>query len=73
MWDDVEDASAYRVYIYDSKTNKYKKYKDVSSSKCKVTKLKSGTKYKFKVVALKKSGSSYKEGEYATISVTTDK
>lgn len=73
VWDDVEDASAYRVYIYDSKTNKYKKYKDVSSSKCKVTKLKSGTKYKFKVVALKKSGSSYKEGEYATISVTTDK
>lgn len=73
VWDDVKGASAYRVYIYDSKTSKYKKYKDVSSSKCKVTNLKKGTKYKFKVVALKKNGGSYKEGEYATISVTTDK
>lgn len=73
VWDEVEGADAYRVYMYDSNTGKYKVYKTVSGESCKVTKLKSGTKYKFKVVALKKSGGKYKAGEYATISVTTKK
>lgn len=73
VWDDVTGASAYRVYKYDTKTKKYVKYKDVSSSKCKVTGLSANTKYKFKVVALKKTNGKYIEGEYATISVTTKK
>ena len=73
VWDDVTGASAYRVYKYDTKTKKYVKYKDVSASKCKITGLAANTKYKFKVVALKKNGSKYTEGEYATISVTTKK
>lgn len=73
VWDDVKGASAYRVYKYNSKTNKYEKYKDVSSSKCKVTELSANTTYKFKVVALKKVDGAYKEGEYVTISVTTKK
>ncbi len=71
VWDEVQGASGYRVYKYNSKTKKYEKYKDVTSTTCKVTGLSSKTKYKFKVVALKKSGNSYKTGEYATISVTT--
>lgn len=73
VWDDVTGADAYRVYVYDKKTGKYKKYKDVTSSKCKVTGLSANTTYKFKVVALKKSSGKYTEGEYATISVTTKK
>lgn len=73
VWDDVTGASAYRVYKYNSSKEKYEKYKDVSSSKCKISDLKPGTKYKFKVVALKKENGKYTEGEYATISVTTKK
>ncbi|MCI5751205.1 MAG: fibronectin type III domain-containing protein [Oscillospiraceae bacterium] len=73
VWDDVTGADAYRVYVYDKKTGKYKKYKDVTSSKCKVTGLSANTTYKFKVVALKKSSGKYTEGEYSTISVTTKK
>jgi len=73
VWDEVGGASAYRVYKYDSKTGKYVTYKTVKSEMCKITKLSAGTKYKFKVVALKKSGNKYKVGEYATITVTTKK
>ncbi len=73
VWDEVSGASAYKVYKYDSKTKKYVAYKTVKSEMCKITKLSAGTKYKFKVVALKKSGNKYKAGEYATISVTTKK
>lgn len=73
VWDDVTGASAYRVYKYNASKEKYEKYKDVTVSKCKITDLKAGTKYKFKVVALKKNQGKYTEGEYATISVTTSK
>ena len=75
VWDDVKGASSYRVYIYNSKTGKYEKYKDVKTAKCKIDKLSAGTKYKFKVVALKTNSETKKvtEGEYATISVTTNK
>ena len=75
VWDDVKGASSYRVYIYNSKTGKYEKYKDVKTAKCKIDKLSAGTKYKFKVVALKTNSETKKvtEGEYATISVTTSK
>ena len=64
---EIEDLETY------TKTKKYVKYKDVSASKCKITGLAANTKYKFKVVALKKNGSKYTEGEYATVSVTTKK
>ncbi len=70
-WDEVNGASAYRVYKYNEKTKKYEKYKDVTSTTCKVTGLSSKTKYKFRVTALKKSGKSYKTAKSATISVTT--
>lgn len=73
VWDDVKGASAYRVYIYNESKGKYEKYKDVTVSKCKITDLKAGTKYKFKVVALKKENGKYTEGEYVTCSVTTNK
>ncbi|MDE5991674.1 MAG: fibronectin type III domain-containing protein [Oscillospiraceae bacterium] len=59
-WDKVSGADAYRVYMYNEKTGKYEKYKDVTSAKCTVSDLKSGTAYKFKVAALVK-----KDGKYS--------
>lgn len=71
-WDATSGADAYRVYIYDSSTGEYEQYKDVSGTKCTVSGLKSGTTYKFKVAALKKSNGKYKAGKRSKeISVTT--
>lgn len=71
-WDAVDDADAYAVYIYDSKTGKYKKYKSVQSAKCAVTDLKKGTKYKFRVAALKKVNGKYQTGTLSdAITVST--
>lgn len=61
-WDAVSGADAYAVYVYNASTKKYEKYKTVSSAKCKVTGLKKGTKYKFVVKSLKKSGNKYVSG-----------
>ena len=58
-WKAVKGASAYRVYMYNSKTKKYATYKNVSSTSCKITGLKSNTTYKFKIAALVKSGKKY--------------
>lgn len=51
-WNKVSGAKAYRVYMYNAKTGKYVKYKDVGSEKCTVTGLDGDTKYSFKVYAL---------------------
>lgn len=55
-WNTVKGASGYRVFKYNADTKKYVKVKDVTGTRCKVTGLKSGTSYKFKVTTLKKSG-----------------
>lgn len=73
VWDDVKNASGYKVYRYDTAKKKYSLFKTVSGTSCKVTGLKSNTKYKFKVVAIAKSGGKTIESEYATITVTTKK
>lgn len=71
-WNEVSGADAYRVYMYNSKTGKYEKYKDVGTAQCTVTGLKSGTKYKFKVVALDKQNGKYTAGTSSpAFSVTT--
>lgn len=71
-WDAVSGADAYRVYMYDPSTGEYEEYKDVSGTKCTVSGLKSGTAYKFKVAALKKSNGKYKAGKRSKeISVKT--
>lgn len=48
-WSAVKGADGYRVYKYNSSTQKYEKYKDVLTTSCSVTKLKASTTYKFKV------------------------
>ncbi|MBR6338079.1 MAG: fibronectin type III domain-containing protein [Ruminococcus sp.] len=71
-WDEVDDADAYRIYQYDSKTEKFVKIKTVTGTKATVTGLKSGKKYFFKVASLTKSGKSYKLGGVSNkVSVTT--
>ena len=58
-WNAVKGADAYRVYICDNRSGKFKTYKTVSGTKCEVTKLTEGTGYRFKVAALTKNGSKY--------------
>ncbi len=75
-WDAVDGADAYRVYKYNSSSGKYEKYKNVAGNSCSVTGLKKGTKYKFKVAPLYKSGkrNSYTEGTVSkVVSAVTNK
>ncbi|MCM1382494.1 MAG: fibronectin type III domain-containing protein, partial [Muribaculaceae bacterium] len=58
-WGAVEGADMYRVYMYNEKTGKYEKYKDVKSAKCAITGLSANTKYKFKVTAYDKVDGKY--------------
>ena len=53
-WSKVTGASGYRVYVYNTKTKKYDKVKDVSGTSLKVSGLKSGAVYKYKVRAYTK-------------------
>ncbi|MEE1321617.1 MAG: hypothetical protein UHM85_08815, partial [Acutalibacteraceae bacterium] len=48
-WSKVTGADGYRVYKYNSKTKKYEYYKSTSSTSLKISKLKEGTAYKYKV------------------------
>lgn len=62
-WDAVKGADGYRIYMYNSESDKYEVYKSVKSTKCIVTGLKKGTKYKFKVSSLKDSNGRYTAGK----------
>lgn len=63
-WNEIDGADAYRVYMYDSETGKYKRIVTVRSNYYTVKKLESGT-YKFIVAAVTKTSSGYKNGEYS--------
>ena len=60
-WDKVSGADAYRVYLYDKASGKYKVYKNVSGTSCKVSGLSAGTEYKFRVSSLVKVNGKLKE------------
>lgn len=51
-WKRVNNADAYRVYIFDGSKNEYVQYKVVTGRSCTVTGLNGGAEYKFKVVSL---------------------
>ena len=53
-WNKVTGADGYRVYVYNTSTKKYDKLKDVKNPTLKVTSLKAGTAYKYKIKAYKK-------------------
>lgn len=52
-WKKTPAATGYNVYTYNAKTKKYTKIKEVKSNKIKLTSLKAGTAYTYKVRALK--------------------
>ncbi|MBQ6872961.1 MAG: fibronectin type III domain-containing protein, partial [Clostridia bacterium] len=54
-WSKVPKADGYRVYVYNTKTKKYEKLKDVTKTTLKISKLKAGTIYKYKVRAYTKT------------------
>ena len=71
-WSKVTGADGYRVYKYNSKTKKYVKLKDVTKNTLKISKLKAGTTYKYKVRAYTKDdGSIY--GAYSDVFATATK
>lgn len=75
-WDVVDGADAYKVYMLNSATGKYEKYKIVTKTSCKITGLSKGTKYYFKVSVMTKNGEKYKEKANSMskrVSVTTEK
>lgn len=51
-WSKVSVADAYRVFMFDSDTDEYEKYKNVTNTSCKISDLSAGKNYKFKVAAL---------------------
>ncbi|MGN0609150.1 MAG: fibronectin type III domain-containing protein [Oscillospiraceae bacterium] len=64
-WNKVNGADAYRVYMYDSYSKKFKKIKTTAETKATVTGLKNNKTYYFMLSAVKKSGNSYVSGEYS--------
>ncbi len=72
-WNKVADAEGYRVYKYNSKTKKYEKLKDVTKTSLKISKLKAGMAYKFKVRAFKKNGKKTVWGKYSAALETATK
>lgn len=55
-WSKVDGAKKYKIYKYDTKTNKYKYLKSTTKTSSKVSNLKSATTYKFKIKAYSKNG-----------------
>ncbi len=71
-WNKVSGADGYRVYKYNSKTKKYEKYKDVTKTTLKISKLSAGKTYKFKVRAyVKDDGTIW--GDYSKVFETATK
>lgn len=72
-WSKAKNAESYAVYMYSEKTKKYEKYKTVTGTKCTVTGLKAGTKYKFKVISYSKINGKNTQGNFSTVTVTVKK
>ena len=72
-WKAVPGVTGYRVYQYDTKTKKYVTLKTTTSTSCTVTKLKSGTSYKFAVKAYTIiNGKVFWSSGYKTITAATN-
>ena len=71
-WTAVTGADGYRVYKYNTKTKKYEKLKDVTKNTLKISKLKAGTTYKYKVRAYTKDDGTI-WGDYSKVFETATK
>ncbi len=56
-WTKAENANGYRVYIFDTKTNKFERKTSTTALTAKITGLKANTEYKFAVQAYYKASS----------------
>lgn len=74
-WKKIAGATGYRVYVYNTSTKKYTKVTTLSGNtktSCKVTGLKAGTSYKYKVRAYRKAdGRTYWGTSSAAVTLTT--
>ncbi len=72
-WKKVTGADGYRVYMYNAKTKKWDTVKTVSASTVsyKITDLKAGTKYKFRIKAYKKDDGTIWSAASATFETAT--
>jgi uncharacterized membrane protein YkoI len=66
-WSAVKGATGYRVYVYDASQGKYVQKAAVKGASAKVTGLKEGTSYKFKVRANFKVDGKNNFGEYSDV------
>lgn len=66
-WDEVENASYYRVYMYDAAKKEYVQLSAPRTTSYKVTNLEKGTKYKFKIRAIGRSGDDAYYGYYSSV------
>lgn len=72
-WNKVKGADGYRVYIYDSKDKKYKKYRDVVGTKCVLKELPANTYY-IKVAVVKNGKAGTKSSKVKVVTaVSTEK
>lgn len=69
-WSKVTGADGYRVYKYNSDSKKYEAIKNTTDTCFKISKLKSGTTYKYKVRAYKKDGDTI-YGAYSSVKEIT--
>ena len=73
-WNEVENASYYRVYMYDTESGEYVQLAAPRTTSFKVTSLEKGNKYKFKIRAIGRSGEEAYYGYYSSVlSVTVKK
>ena len=72
VWNDIDEATGYIVYVYDKNKNEYYQKADVSTSIAEIGSLKSSTSYSFAVKAYfrNESGSTYSK-YYSEICTTT--
>ncbi len=71
-WTAVTGADGYRVYKYNTKKKKYEKLKDVTKTTLKISDLKAGTVYKYKVRAYTKDDGTI-WGSYSDVFETATK
>ncbi len=72
-WNRVDAADGYIVYKYNSKTKRYEKFKNTTDTTLKISKLKAGTVYKFKVIAFTKVNEKTIWGKYSDVLETATK
>jgi hypothetical protein len=70
-WSKSTGVTGYQVYKYDSKTKKYVKVTSTSKTSASISKLSSGTSYKFRVRAYKKVSGGYIYSSYVYITTAT--